>query len=78
MWIINIFDEPNKTDLRVQTTRLQAKNIYKYKKKQDTVTFLHKAGFSPVKSTCIKAINAGFFNTWPGLTSELVENIYKN
>lgn len=36
--------------------------------------FLHnKTTFSPVKSIWIKAINVGFFNTWPGFTSELVE-----
>ena len=72
MRTINISDEPNKTDTRVQTTRLQANNVYEYKKKHDTVTYLHKAAFSPVKSTRIKAIKAGIFNTWPGLTSDLV------
>jgi len=34
---------------------------------------LHKAAFSPVKSTWIQAINAGFFTTWPNLTADLVE-----
>ena len=55
-----ISEEPTKTDQRLQTTRLQANNVYEYKKKQDTVTYLHKTVFSPVKSTWIKVINAGF------------------
>jgi hypothetical protein len=34
--------------------------------------FLHAAAFSPVKSTWLKAIKMGFFNTWPGLNQENV------
>ena len=60
MWTIYISDELNKTDTRVQTTILQANNIYEYKKKQYTVTYLHKASFSPVKSTWIKSISVDF------------------
>ena len=77
MWTIDILDEPNRTDSRVQTTRIQANNVYEYKKKQDIVTYLYKAMLSPVKSTWIKAINAGVLNTWPGFTSDLVEKHLK-
>ena len=34
--------------------------------------YLHKAAFSPVPSTYIKAIEADIFSTWPGLTAELI------
>ena len=36
------------------------------------VQFLNRACFSPVVYTWCKAINAGYFATWPGLTSKLV------
>ena len=45
--------------------------MYKLKKK-NTISFLHKAALSPVTKTRRKATDAGFFATWPGLTSELV------
>ena len=40
--------------------------------KADLVQYLHRCAFSPVVHTWTKAIGAGFFATWPGLTSELV------
>ena len=73
MWTVNITDQSCKTEARVQTTRLMANNVYEYKKKQDIVTYLHKAAFSPVKSTWIQAVQNGFYTTWPGLTPELVD-----
>ena len=36
------------------------------------VQFLHRACFSLVVDTWCKAIDAGYFATWPGLTSNLV------
>jgi hypothetical protein len=42
------------------------------KTKGDIVTYLHQACGSPVNSTWLKAIAAGFFTTWPGLTIDLV------
>ena len=40
--------------------------------KSDLVHYLHRAAFSPVISTWTKAINAVYYTTWPGLTSQLV------
>jgi len=37
-------------------------------KKQDLIEFHHKACFSPVKDTWLKAIKHGFFESWPGLS----------
>lgn len=52
----------------------EANNVYEINNKRDIITYLHKACFSPVPSTWIKAIDAGFFATWPGLTSQLVRH----
>ena len=49
-----------------------AHSVYKMTTLQDLVIYLHHACFSPVPSTWIKAIDAGYFSTWPGLTSDLV------
>ena len=38
----------------------------------DLAEYLHAACFGPVQSTFTKAIQMGFFKTWPGLTKELV------
>jgi hypothetical protein len=51
-----------------------ANNVHELQqRKQDIVQYLHQAAGSPVPSTWIKAIDAGFFTTWPGLTSKLVK-----
>ena len=42
------------------------------KTKADMVQYLHRCAFSPVVHTWTKAIDAGYFATWPGLTYELV------
>jgi hypothetical protein len=49
-----------------------ALNAYAMTTKRDLILYLHRAAFSPVVSTWTEAINAGFFTTWPGLTSDLV------
>ena len=49
-----------------------ANSVYEMTTLKDLVIYLHRACFSPVTSTWTKAINAGYFSTWPGLTSDLV------
>ena len=51
----------------------QANNVYELNKSKDIVTYLSKAMWNPVPSTWIKAINSGFFATWPGLTASKVK-----
>ena len=41
--------------------------------KSEIIQFLHAACFSPVPSTWKKAIKAGYFNTWPGVTTQLID-----
>ena len=77
MWTVNIENTLNQTKARVQSTRLMENNVYKYKKKRDIVTYLHKSDFSSVKSTWMQAIQAGFFTTCPGLTAELIDKASK-
>ena len=50
----------------------QVNSAYKMKTLEDLVIYLHRACFSPVVSTWNKAIDTGYFTTWPGLTSALV------
>ena len=47
--------------------------IKKDKTKQELANFLYVACFSPVLSTFIKAIDNGHFNTWPGLSRNLMK-----
>jgi hypothetical protein len=47
-------------------------NVHELTVKQDIVTYLHQACFSPIPSTWLKAIDAGHFATWSGLTIDLV------
>jgi hypothetical protein len=49
-----------------------ANNVHELTVKQDIMTYLHSACFSLVPSTSTKAIDAGHFTTWPGLTMDLV------
>jgi hypothetical protein len=50
----------------------EAHSVYECINKWDLVRFLHAAAFSPVPDTWLKAIRAGHFATWPGLTEDLV------
>ena len=49
-----------------------ANSVYHMNTLPALVQFLLWACFSPIIDTCCKAIYAGLFTTWPGLTSNLV------
>ena len=51
---------------------------YHMKTLPDLVHPLHRACFSPVVDTWWKTIDAGYFTTWPGLTSRLVRKHLPN
>ena len=40
------------------------------------VKYLHEASLIPVKSTWIRVIQKGYFQSWTGLTVQLVKNVY--
>ena len=47
-------------------------SAYEMKTKAELVQYLHWFSFIPVVRTWTKAIDAGYFATWTGLTSDLV------
>ena len=47
-------------------------NAQEHARMPDLINVLHATAFSPAKSTWIKAIRKGFFQTWPGLNSRAV------
>ena len=47
---------------------LQAYSAYDLPSVEALVRFFHAAAGYPVKATWLKAIKAGYYNTWPGLT----------
>ena len=49
-----------------------AHSAYKISTNSDIFCYLHRAAFSPVISTWTAAIDAGYYTTWPGLTSQIV------
>ncbi len=44
-------------------------NVYDLPSVNQTIKYLHAAAGYPVKDTWVKAINAGNYTTWPGLTA---------
>ena len=50
----------------------KANIITKLHPTSDLIRFLHAAAFSPAKSTWIKAVEKGFFSSWPGLTTAAI------
>ena len=48
----------------------KANVIIPYKPLGDAIKFMHAACFSPCVCTWCQAIDAGYFSTWPGLTSK--------
>ena len=49
-----------------------ALNAYDMTTNRDLVQYLHRCAGCPVVSTCTRAIQAGYFVTWSGLTVKLV------
>jgi hypothetical protein len=70
LWRIYLTGQPTNTLSRPNATN----NVYEKRSISDTITNLHAACFSPVKDTWIKAIAAGNFSGWPGLS---VDNVRK-
>ena len=53
-------------------TTMQASNVYTLRTKTDLITYLHLASWSPTIDTWTKAIDNGYFTTFPGLDSATV------
>ena len=54
------------------TKKEEANNVYELSKQGDIIKYLHRACFSPCKDTWLRAIRAGYFKSWPGLTVQAV------
>jgi hypothetical protein len=50
----------------------EAANVYSLPSMGQTIKYLHTAAEYPVEETWTKAINAGKYSTWPGLTTATV------
>lgn len=87
MWYLDIHQKPSKShettprqsnfedkskNKSLLKSSTQANSVCEMKKKKDVVQLLSGAMWNPVPETWIQAIDAGFFATWPGLTSALV------
>ena len=56
----------------IKPTIRHANSVYELERKKDIAEFLSAAMWNPVPETWTKAIDSGFFATWPGLTSKLI------
>jgi hypothetical protein len=52
-----------------------ANGAYTTQLRRNTIKFMHAAVFSPTTATWTKAIDAGNFQSWPGLTSTAVRTL---
>ena len=71
----NTIKDHHKVD-RMFTQQHKLGVIIRKKYKNDLVTFLHAACFSPVESTLIKAIQNKPFTTWPGMECNFMPKSY--
>ncbi len=53
-------------------------NVYNLPSISQTIKYLHAAAGCPVKKTWTKAITAGYYTTWPGLTAPMVQKHFSN
>jgi hypothetical protein len=56
----------------IPTNEKTANGAYTTQLKSNAIKFLHAACFSPTTATWTKAINHGFFRSWPLLTAKIV------
>ena len=63
---------PDKKQKGIYTTisqnKPEANNVYDLPSMEALVRYMHAAAGFPVRSTWLKSIKNGNFNTWPGLT----------
>jgi hypothetical protein len=65
----------NEKVTKVITTEI-ASNVYDLPSTEHAIRSLHAAAGFPTKPMWIKAINAGFFNSWPMLTTTNVNKYF--
>ena len=68
----NLSFDNNIYQSQLKETNNHAGNLYHLTKTKEVVQYLHCCCFSPATSTWCDAIDKGFFQTWPHLTSRFV------
>ena len=58
--------------------RHQCHALHQVSGKENTLKYLHAAAFSPVLETWAKAVDKGFFASWPGLTAKDIRKLPKS
>ena len=78
MWRISLHDRESNNvisdndDVNWKLPALFANHLYEYENLKQLIQFYHATMASPVISTWCKAIDAGYFQGWPSLTSKQV------
>ena len=79
MWYIDLTKyHPQKIEKAQQAILLknmhtsELNSVYEVTKNEEIVKYLSHAMWNPVPQTWVQAIHKGFFATWPGLTTKLV------
>ena len=70
--IQNIMLDNNYINSVQNKTTPQINNLYHLTKTKEVIQYLHRCCFAPKTSTWCDAIDNGFFQSWPHLTSKLV------
>ena len=55
----------------------QSNNLNQVNGKEGAIKYLHASEFIPVQGTWARAVNRGYFNTWPGITSKYINRMPK-
>jgi hypothetical protein len=77
LWLLNL-DSTLAHNTTAPENHHSTNNVNKMNKQGAIVKHLHQEAYgSPIQSTWIKTIEAGYFTTWSGLTPILVQSIYK-
>ena len=61
-------NEETKADSQEKRATLEAFSAYDLPSVEDLVIYFHAAAGYPVRDKCLKAIKAGNYDSWPGLT----------
>ena len=66
LWTVSVLQTARKK-------REEVSNVYNLPSIAQMIKYLHAATGYPTEDTWIKAINAGNYTTWPGITTTVVQ-----
>jgi hypothetical protein len=77
LWLLNLDSTLAKHNTSAPENHHSTNNVYEMNKQGAFVNHLHQEAYgSPIQSTWIKAIEAGRFTAWPGLTPTTLVQIH--